>query len=93
MPLTPADVHNVAYSKPPIGKRGYNEYEVDAFIDLVEDTLKLLYTKVDRLSGRIVDLESERVVAAPPVVPAPAASPSGGGNNTNFDDLFSGEDD
>ncbi len=28
MPLTPADVHNVAFSKPPIGKRGY--YEVDA---------------------------------------------------------------
>ena len=31
MPLTPADVHNVAFSKPPIGKRGYNEDEVDAF--------------------------------------------------------------
>ncbi|HEX2290127.1 MAG TPA: DivIVA domain-containing protein, partial [Pseudonocardiaceae bacterium] len=27
MPLTPADVHNVAFSKPPIGKRGYNEDE------------------------------------------------------------------
>ena len=25
MGLTPADVHNVAFSKPPIGKRGYNE--------------------------------------------------------------------
>ncbi|MCP6242685.1 DivIVA domain-containing protein, partial [Klebsiella pneumoniae] len=25
MPLSPADVHNVAFSKPPIGKRGYNE--------------------------------------------------------------------
>ena len=36
MPLTPADVHNVAFSKPPIGKRGYNEDEVDAFLDLVE---------------------------------------------------------
>jgi len=29
MSLTPADVHNVAFSKPPIGKRGYNEDEVD----------------------------------------------------------------
>ena len=37
MPLTPADVHNVAFSKPPIGKRGYNEDEVDAFLDLVDD--------------------------------------------------------
>ncbi|PZS34923.1 MAG: hypothetical protein DLM59_03835, partial [Pseudonocardiales bacterium] len=25
MPLTPADVHNVAFKKPPIGKRGYDE--------------------------------------------------------------------
>ena len=39
MPLTPADVHNVAFSKPPIGKRGYNEDEVDAFLDLVETEL------------------------------------------------------
>ena len=34
MPLTPADVHNVTFSKPPIGKRGYHEDEVDAFLDL-----------------------------------------------------------
>jgi DivIVA domain-containing protein len=33
--LTPADVPNVAFSKPPIGKRGYNEDEVDAFLDRV----------------------------------------------------------
>ena len=32
MPLTPADVHNVAFKKPPIGKRGYDEEEVDAFL-------------------------------------------------------------
>jgi cell division inhibitor SepF len=25
MPLTPAEVHNVAFKKPPIGKRGYDE--------------------------------------------------------------------
>src|SRR4051794_24514343 len=29
MPLTPADVHNVVFKKPPIGKRGYDEDEVD----------------------------------------------------------------
>ena len=39
MPLSPADVHNVAFSKPPIGKRGYNEDEVDQFLDLVELSL------------------------------------------------------
>ena len=43
MPLTPADVHNVAFSKPPIGKRGYNEDEVDAFLDLVEGELARLH--------------------------------------------------
>src|SRR6202022_1935905 len=42
MPLTPADVHNVAFSKPPIGKRGYNEDEVDAFLDLEETELTRL---------------------------------------------------
>ncbi|HEX8758551.1 MAG TPA: DivIVA domain-containing protein, partial [Pseudonocardiaceae bacterium] len=35
MPLTPADVYNVAFRKPPLGKRGYHEDEVDAFLDLV----------------------------------------------------------
>ena len=40
MPLTPADVHNVAFSKPPIGKRGYNEDEVDAFLDRIVATLR-----------------------------------------------------
>ena len=39
MPLTPADVHNVVFKKPPIGKRGYDEDEVDAFLDLVEQAL------------------------------------------------------
>jgi DivIVA domain-containing protein len=39
MALTPADVHNVAFSRPRIGKRGYSEQEVDLFIDLVEQEL------------------------------------------------------
>jgi DivIVA domain-containing protein len=42
MPLTPADVHNVAFKKPPIGKRGYDEEEVDAFLDEVERELARL---------------------------------------------------
>ena len=48
MPLTPADVHNVAFSKPPIGKRGYNEDEVDAFLDLVENELTRLIEENSR---------------------------------------------
>ena len=46
MPLTPADVHNVAFSKPPIGKRGYNEDEVDQFLDFVEAE-EILLTSLD----------------------------------------------
>src|SRR5262249_31898274 len=34
--LTAEQVHDVAFSKPPVGKRGYNEDEVDAFLDRVE---------------------------------------------------------
>jgi DivIVA domain-containing protein len=54
MPLTPADVHNVAFSKPPIGKRGYNEDEVDAFLDLVETELSRLLEENADLSQRVV---------------------------------------
>jgi DivIVA domain-containing protein len=38
--LTPEDVRNMAFSKPPIGKRGYNEDELDAFLDVVEAALR-----------------------------------------------------
>jgi len=39
MPLTPADVHNVVFSRPRIGKRGYSPEEVDLLLELVEDEL------------------------------------------------------
>lgn len=59
MPLTPADVHNVAFSKPPIGKRGYNEDEVDAFLDLVEGELSRLVEENADLRQRVSELDSE----------------------------------
>ena len=59
MPLTPADVHNVAFSKPPIGKRGYNEDEVDAFLDLVETELARLVEENADLRQRVGELDSE----------------------------------
>jgi DivIVA domain-containing protein len=37
--LTPEQVRSVAFSKPPLGKRGDNEDEVDSFLDLVEEQL------------------------------------------------------
>jgi|SRR5579884_683277 len=38
--LTADDVRDVAFRKPPIGKRGYNEDEVDEFLDSVEAALR-----------------------------------------------------
>ncbi len=59
MPLTPADVHNVAFSKPPIGKRGYNEDEVDAFLDLVENELTRLIEENADLRQRVTEMDQE----------------------------------
>src|SRR3954454_8890611 len=53
MPLTPAEVHNVAFKKPPIGKRGYDEEEVDAFLDIVEVELSRLIEENNDLRARI----------------------------------------
>jgi DivIVA domain-containing protein len=63
MPLTPADVHNVAFSKPPIGKRGYNEDEVDAFLDLVENELSRLIEENADLRQRVSELDQELTAA------------------------------
>ena len=83
MPLTPADVHNVAFSKPPIGKRGYNEDEVDAFLDLVENELTRLIEENSDLRQRIEELDREvaagggaaAATVAQPVAAAPAFEP------------------
>jgi DivIVA domain-containing protein len=37
--LTPAEVRSVTFDKAPLGKRGYDEKQVDAFLDRVEATL------------------------------------------------------
>ena len=53
MPLTPADIHNIAFKKPPLGKRGYDEEEVDAFLDEVERQLTRLLEENQDLRGRL----------------------------------------
>ena len=73
MPLTPADVHNVVFKKPPIGKRGYDEDEVDAFLDVVEAELARLIEENNELrsaASRAVARTDER---PEPAAPAPAA--------------------
>ena len=59
MPLTPADVHNVAFKKPPIGKRGYDEEEVDAFLDEVERELARLIEENNELRAA-AQIDEER---------------------------------
>lgn len=34
--LTAADIHNAAFAKPPMGRRGYREDQVDALLDALE---------------------------------------------------------
>jgi DivIVA domain-containing protein len=84
MPLTPADVHNVAFSKPPIGKRGYNEDEVDAFLDLVEAELARLIEENEDLREQVSELDQrlgnaqadlEEARSRPPVAAPAAVSP------------------
>lgn len=64
MVLTPADVHNVAFSRPRFGKRGYDEQEVDLFVDLVEQELTRhlqeegeLRSRCAKLRDRFADLQ------------------------------------
>src|SRR6185312_8512267 len=76
MPLTPADVHNVAFSKPPIGKRGYNEDEVDAFLDLVEAELTRLIEENSDLRQLIEELDHELASGGGAAAPAATAAPT-----------------
>src|SRR5687767_4142071 len=81
MPLTPADVHNVVFKKPPIGKRGYDEDEVDAFLDVVEAELARLIEENNELrsssrgSARVEERPEPPVPAAAPAPPPPAQQP------------------
>lgn len=102
MRLTPADVHNVAFSKPPIGKRGYNEDEVDAFLDLVEAELARLVEENNDLRQRVQELDDQvaqaqhagsgahdgdRATVSPTLTPA-SATPAG---DEAADDASKGE--
>ena len=75
MPLTPADVHNVAFKKPPIGKRGYDEEEVDAFLDEVERELARLIEENNELRAQ-VERGGRRRPHQPARVPTRAWPPS-----------------
>jgi DivIVA domain-containing protein len=60
--LTPEHVRNMTFARPPGGKRGYNEEEVDAFLHLVEAALR-------DPTGRILTAEQvhNRAFSKPPI--------------------------
>ncbi len=63
MPLMAADVANVAFSTPPIGRRGYHEGEVDAFLDLVQAELARLIQDNTDLRNHIAQRDAQRRAA------------------------------
>lgn len=72
MALTPEDVRNVAFRKPPIGRRGYDEEEVDAFLDEVEQTLTGLYAQISQLTTGAAPLMAPSEPQVPPDTTAAA---------------------
>jgi DivIVA domain-containing protein len=72
MSLTLADVHNVAFGKPPRGQRGFDAEEVDAFLDEVRRELARLLQENDQLRV-LLETAGGDGVAAPDMDSRPAA--------------------
>jgi DivIVA domain-containing protein len=66
MPLTPADIRNVAFSKPLLGKRGYNEDEVDTFLDLIGAELARLIEQNNDLKRQVEQRDRKLHAAGDP---------------------------
>jgi len=60
MALTPAQVLSVVFSGAPIGKRGYHEDEVDAFLDAVEAELARLLEENIALHDQLAHYDDQR---------------------------------
>lgn len=50
--LTSAEIRNIQFRKPPLGKRGYDADEVDEFLQQVGQTLGALEAEIASLGGR-----------------------------------------
>ena len=80
MELTPAQVHSVAFSGSPIGKRGYHEDEVDAFLDMAEAELARLLEENIALRDQLAHYDQQlnagavEIVADPPQHVSPPTS-------------------
>lgn len=76
MVLTPEDVHNKRFRVTRM-KAGYDEEEVDAFLDEVEAELRRLLAENDQLRAQLSSSEggAAAAVVPPPPPQAPAAAP------------------
>ncbi|HZS21096.1 MAG TPA: DivIVA domain-containing protein [Pseudonocardiaceae bacterium] len=74
MPLTPADVRSFTFNKPPVGRPGYHEDEVDDFLDLVEAELIRLIQDNTELRAQVAQLD-EQVRALSTDIPANPGPP------------------
>ncbi|MBE1490000.1 DivIVA domain-containing protein [Plantactinospora soyae] len=50
--LTPSDVRNIAFKKPALGRRGYDEQEVDEFLEEVESTIAAMTEEIATLRAQ-----------------------------------------
>jgi DivIVA domain-containing protein len=52
--MTPADVRAAGFARPPVGRRGYDEKDVDDFLDEVERTFIVLDAELNRRGRQIL---------------------------------------
>jgi DivIVA domain-containing protein len=58
MPVTPADIHNVEFAKASLGRRGYDEEDVDSLLDEAIQEMVRLMDENDALQGTLDELPS-----------------------------------
>jgi len=58
VPLTPADIHNAEFGKASLGKRGYDEDQVDALLDEVTREMIRLLEENDVLQRRLHQVDA-----------------------------------
>jgi len=66
VPLTPAEIHNMEFRKASLGKRGYDDEQVDAFLDEATREMIRLLEDNDLLQRRLdaADAATDRAPAA-----------------------------
>ncbi len=75
MPLTPAEVRHVLFSKAPVGRRGYHEDEVDSFLDRVHVELARLIEENNDLRNQR-EQRDQQLAAGPVDTGGSAGGPS-----------------